>query len=73
MNENIDHMALVPMSAELTMFYHDFESSLAIAAQQERERIIKLLKGLIETRPDESNGGWRGYSIERIIEIIEGE
>ena len=39
-----DHMGLIPMSAELTMFYTDFTSSLAFAAQQERERIIKLLK-----------------------------
>ena len=47
-----DNMGLVPMSAELTMFYHDFESSLAFAAQQERDRIIALLKGYF--KPDEA-------------------
>jgi hypothetical protein len=36
-----DHMGLVPMSAEITMFYTDYTASLALAAQQERERIIK--------------------------------
>ena len=44
MNENIDHMGLIPMSAELTMFYTDFTSSLAIAKSQERDRIIQLLE-----------------------------
>ena len=39
-----DNMGLVPMSAELTMFYHEFTSSLAFAAQQERDRIIGLLE-----------------------------
>lgn len=39
-----NNIGLVPMSAELTMFYHDFESSLAFAAQQERDRIIELLE-----------------------------
>ena len=52
---------------------NSFNSGVQTGITQERERIIKLLEGLIDTRPDESNGGWRGYSLERIIEAIKGE
>lgn len=52
---------------------HVFKDGVAEAVKAERERIIKLLEGLIDTRPDESNGGWRGYSLERIIEAIKGD
>ena len=40
----IDNMGLVPMNAEITMFYTEFTASLAFAAQQERDRIIKMLE-----------------------------
>jgi len=40
---------------------------------QERERIIKLLEGLIETRPEDWEDAYRGYSFERLIELIKGE
>jgi hypothetical protein len=39
----------------------------------ERERIINLLQGLIETRPSESSPGWRGYSLERVMELVKGD
>ena len=76
-----DNMGLVPMSAELTMFYHDFESSLAFAAQQERDRIIALLEpftehiescyidGKLECYPDDCSC----YDYEHAIRLIKGE
>lgn len=39
----------------------------------ERERIITLMQALKETRPTESSGGWYGYSIERVIQLIKGD
>jgi len=41
--------------------------------EQERERVIELLEVLKETRPTETAGAWRGYSLERVIQIIKGE
>jgi hypothetical protein len=43
-----DNMGLVPMNAEITMFYTEFTASLALAAQQERDRIIKMLEPYAE-------------------------
>lgn len=58
-----DHMGLVPMSAEITMFYTEFTASLAFAAQQERDRIVQILQDL---HPDDA--------VTRIlIAIINGE
>lgn len=59
----IDNMGLVPMNAEITMFYTEFTSSLAFAAQQERDRIVQILQDL---HPDDA--------VTRIlIAIIKGE
>jgi hypothetical protein len=52
---------------------HVYDDGIAKAVEAERNRIIKLLEGLINTRPTESHYGWKGYSIERVIEMIEGE
>lgn len=43
----IDHMGLVPMNAEITMFYTEFTASLAFAKSQERDHIIKLAQDRI--------------------------
>lgn len=40
---------------------------------KEQDRIIELLEALIDTRPTEVNGGWRGYSLERVINLVKGE
>jgi hypothetical protein len=64
----IDHMGLVPMSAELTMFYHDFTASLALAAQQERERIIAML----EERLGYGDDDWDA-DVMACIALIKGE
>lgn len=58
-----DNMGLVPMNAEITMFYTEFTASLAFAAQQERDRIVQILQDL---HPDDA--------VTRIlIAIIKGE
>jgi hypothetical protein len=41
--------------------------------QDERERIIKMLEALMQTRPTEETIRWGGFSIERLIELIKGE
>lgn len=73
-----DNMGLVPMSAELTMFYHDFTASLALAAQQERDRIIKMLEK--HTHPEaeaeyliDCNLCERYYGIGLALALIKGE
>ena len=50
---------------------HELHESLGAAV--ERDHIIKLLEGLINTRPTETAPGWRGYSLERVIALIKGE
>ena len=42
----IDNMGLVPMNAEITMFYTEFTASLAFAKSQERDRIVQILQDL---------------------------
>lgn len=68
-----DNMGLVPMSAELTMFYHDFTASLALAAQQERDRIVELAKNRICF--DHKDGCEHGqcYGLSDLIALIKGE
>ena len=63
-----DHMGLVPMSAEITMFYTDFTASLAFAAHQERERIVELLDSL-----DISFTGYedKDYAVGDALDLIE--
>lgn len=63
MNDNTDHMGLVPLNAELTMYFEDFTISLAIAKERERDRIIQLLEPY----------RYSEISIGKVIELIEGE
>jgi hypothetical protein len=63
-----DHMGLVPMSAEITMFYTDFTASLDIAKSQERDRIIKLL----EERLGYGDDDWDS-DVMACIALIKGE
>lgn len=48
----------------------DYADIYRLGQSDERYRVIKLLEGLIDTRPTETVGTWRGYSLERVIEII---
>ena len=67
MNENIDHMWLVPMSAEVTMFFHEFTSSLDIAKSQERDRIIQVITEHAYVSAIDLN------ELEVLIALIKGE
>lgn len=68
-----DHMGLVPMSAEITMFYTEFMASLDIAKSQERDRIIKLLEGEKFKVPEGINQGITYVPIEQVIALLRGE
>ena len=48
------------------------EHWIAEGAEQERDRIIKMLEALMQTRPTEETIRWGGFSIERVIELIKG-
>jgi hypothetical protein len=52
-----------------TEYTKGFKAGLA----WEQERTIKLLEGLFDTRPQDWEDPYRGYSIERLIELIKGE
>lgn len=69
----IDHMGLVPMSAEITMFYSEFTASLSIAKSQERDRIVELAKNRICF--DHKDGCEHGvcYGLSEMIALIMGE
>ena len=68
-----DHMGLIPMDAELTMFYSSFTASLAIAKSQERDRIVELAKNRICF--DHKGGCEHGvcYGLSEMIALIKGE
>ena len=66
--------------SEITINLHDIPCGnctvcigRTIGAKHEKERIIKLLDALKETRPTETNTNYWGYSFERIIALIKGE
>lgn len=67
-----DNMGLVPMNAEITMFYTEFTASLAFAAQQERDRIVELAKNRICF--DHKDGCEHGvcYGLSEMIALIKG-
>ena len=50
-----------------------WDAAWKVGKAHERDRIIGLLNGLFETRPMDWEDPYRGYSIERLIEIIKGE
>ena len=50
-----------------------YDNAIFNAAEDEKERIIKLLEALKETRPIETNTNYWGYSFERVIALIKGE
>lgn len=63
------------MSDRHPFIYNEFDIEAARKAGKsfERERIIKLLEALTETRPIETNTNYWGYSFERVIALIKGE
>lgn len=41
--------------------------------EEEQDRIIQLLQSLMQTRPEDWEDSYRGYSFERLIALIKGE
>jgi len=58
---------------EMKYTHQHMHWAIAAGQQAERERIIKLLIGLIETRPSDWEAPFKGYSMEHIIALIKGE